>query len=167
MKQALFLLASVVVLSSCSAPKYSYFFSHHQQPVAKKETVAKPQEASAAQRVEVLVASAEGAVLSTESVKTTPDFKASKPELSRSDRADLRHALKKAISKVRVDKKMKASLAASKASGMDHDLKLAIIFGAVGIVGLMLGGSGQFFSIIGGIALIIGVVFFVKWIIRQ
>lgn len=48
---------------------------------------------------------------------------------------------------------------------MDNDLKLAAIFGAVGIVALII--SGDVFYIIGGIALIIGVVFFVKWLVRQ
>ncbi len=47
----------------------------------------------------------------------------------------------------------------------DEDLKLATIFGAVGITGLIIGGN--VFNIIGAIALVIGVVFFVKWIIRQ
>lgn len=48
---------------------------------------------------------------------------------------------------------------------MDNDLKFAAIFGAVGITALIIG--GDVFYIIGGIALIIGVVFFVKWMIRQ
>jgi hypothetical protein len=50
---------------------------------------------------------------------------------------------------------------------MDNDLKLAAIFGAVGIVGLMLGGATDVFWIIGGIALLVGVVFLVKWLVRQ
>lgn len=49
----------------------------------------------------------------------------------------------------------------------DNDLKLAAIFGAAGLVGILLGSVSVAFSIIGGIALIIGVVFFVQWVIRQ
>jgi hypothetical protein len=52
---------------------------------------------------------------------------------------------------------------ASKA--LDKDLKLAAIFGAVGIVALLIG--GDVFWVIGGIALLIGVVFFVMWLARQ
>ena len=44
---------------------------------------------------------------------------------------------------------------------------LAAVFGAVGIVGLIIGTGTNVFSFIGGIALIIGVVFFVKWLVRQ
>jgi hypothetical protein len=55
--------------------------------------------------------------------------------------------------------------AAEAAAAMDHDLKLAAIFGAVGIVALIIG--GDVFWVIGGIALIIGVVFFVLWLSRQ
>jgi hypothetical protein len=47
---------------------------------------------------------------------------------------------------------------------MDHDLKLAAIFGAVGIVGLLITGV---FYYIGAIMLLIGAFFLVKWIIRQ
>ncbi len=48
---------------------------------------------------------------------------------------------------------------------LDKDLKLAAIFGAVGIVALLIG--GDVFWVIGGIALLIGVVFFVMWLARQ
>jgi uncharacterized MAPEG superfamily protein len=67
-------------------------------------------------------------------------------------------------------KEQKAKLAPTSThatNAMENDLKLAIIFGAVGIVGLMLGGASNAFFYIGGIALLIGVVFFVKWVIRQ
>jgi hypothetical protein len=55
--------------------------------------------------------------------------------------------------------------AAESASAMVHYLNLASIFGAVGIVALIFG--GYVFWIIGGIAIIIGVVFFVMCLVRQ
>ncbi len=166
MKKTLLLLAFVVAMASCSSPKYAYYFSRHQQAVAKQDGIALPQMAAGAQRAEVLTASVSPvSMLSNETASVAPDFKSSAPELSKEKRAALRHDMKKAIAKLRVDKKMKSSLAAAKASGMDNDLKLAIIFGAVGIVGLIIGGN--VFTVIGGIAMLIGVVFFVKWIIRQ
>jgi hypothetical protein len=77
----------------------------------------------------------------------------------------LRHQLKRDIKAYLAAKRNFDSVKGAQASGMDHDLKLAVIFGAIGIVGLAIG--GDVFYIIGGIALLIGVVFFVKWVIRQ
>jgi hypothetical protein len=48
---------------------------------------------------------------------------------------------------------------------MDPDLKLAAIFGSIGVVALIIG--GDVFAIIGGIAMIVGLVFFVRWLVRQ
>ncbi len=50
---------------------------------------------------------------------------------------------------------------------MDHDLKLAIIFGAVGLTLTLFGGVNEVFWILGVIAFVVGVVFFVKWVVRQ
>ena len=48
---------------------------------------------------------------------------------------------------------------------LDYDLKMGAIFVVVGLAGLAIGGNA--FQIIGGISLIIGVVFLIKWLIRQ
>ena len=79
----------------------------------------------------------------------------------------VRQQLRKQIKSIIKSQKKEMSVTSTQASGMDHDLKLAAIFGAVGIVVLLLGSTTQVFTIIGGIALIIGVVFFVKWLLRQ
>ena len=84
--------------------------------------------------------------------------------MTKEERKELRAELKSVIKTQKMNKKMGVeSVSATKA--MDNDLKLAAVFGAVGIVALII--SGQVFYIIGGIALIIGVVFFVKWLVRQ
>ena len=72
---------------------------------------------------------------------------------------------KKEIKKIAKKNDVVESTEATKA--LDRDLKLGAIFGAVGVVGLILGGASAVFFYIGGIALIIGVVFFVRWLIRQ
>ena len=48
---------------------------------------------------------------------------------------------------------------------MDKDLKRAILFGAVGLVALIIGGNA--FQVIGGLSLLIGLVFLIKWLVRQ
>ena len=84
--------------------------------------------------------------------------------MTQAERKELRQNLRSAL---------KASLASSKLSpeslkasqGMDPDLKLAAIFGSIGVVTLIIG--GDVFAIIGGIAMIVGLVFFVRWLVRQ
>ncbi len=115
----------------------------------------------------------------TASTKSTPsltmeearaEIKKNYLKLSKEERKEVRQLLKKEIKKVvKVQKSQKKELGVSstQARGLDHDLKLAAIFGAVGVVGLLLGSAGQFFTIIGAISLIIGTVFFVKWLLEQ
>ena len=82
-------------------------------------------------------------------------------QMNKSERKALRVEIKKQIkSSVKIQKVTKVQ-----SGNIDHDLKLAAIFGAVGVVGLIIYTSP--FNIIGAIALIIGVVFFVKWLVRQ
>jgi hypothetical protein len=50
-------------------------------------------------------------------------------------------------------------------AGMGQDMKLAAIFGAVGIVLLIIG--GDVLTIIGAVALLIGLYFFIRWLIHQ
>jgi hypothetical protein len=50
---------------------------------------------------------------------------------------------------------------------LDDDLKLAIIFGAIGITFAVLGGINTVFWVIGVIGLIVGLVFFIRWISTQ
>jgi hypothetical protein len=87
--------------------------------------------------------------------------------MTKVERKEVAHLLKKEIRSIRKNQKKEMSIASIKSAHLDHDLKLAAIFGSVGIVGLLLGFAGQFFVVIGAIALIIGVVFFVKWLMEQ
>jgi hypothetical protein len=48
---------------------------------------------------------------------------------------------------------------------MGQDMKLAAIFGAVGIVLLIIG--GDVLTIIGAVALLVGLYFFIRWLIHQ
>jgi hypothetical protein len=50
---------------------------------------------------------------------------------------------------------------------LDQDLKFAIIFSVAGFVSLVLMVLAKIFGIMGGIGLIIGVVFFTKWLLEQ
>src|SRR5690606_39816577 len=77
-------------------------------------------------------------------------------EMSRAERKEFRKEAKALIKTyIKAKKEGDEVKAAQAAQAMDHDLKMAAIFGAVGIVALIIG--GDVFWIIGGIALIIGV----------
>ena len=85
-------------------------------------------------------------------------------QMNKTERKQFRHDLKKEIKTyIKEKKEMRAAR-----HDLDRDVKLAIIFGAIGITLLLVGTTTTFvISILGAIALIIGVVFLIKWLERQ
>ncbi|HNT49282.1 MAG TPA: hypothetical protein PLM56_10835 [Cyclobacteriaceae bacterium] len=160
---------SLVALSAfaCSGPKHTASFNNVNSTVpyyAAKSEVPTPI------NPEQMIASTASipVVLATETPVAAQNTKEmvrkTYAQMTKEERKELRAELKSVIKTQKMNKKMGVeSVSATKA--MDNDLKLAAVFGAVGIVALII--SGQVFYIIGGIALIIGVVFFVKWLVRQ
>ena len=67
--------------------------------------------------------------------------------------------LKKEIKKMKKDPTPKA------AKSVGGDLRWAAIFGISGVVLLIVG--GEVLTIIGSLALLVGLIFFIKWIIYQ
>lgn len=164
MKNKVIALLSVVVLASCTAPRYSYYFDHHTYPVKKNPQVEPVSPSDLSTQLTASVLSGPVAFPETQTV-TAPVTRKAPLALTKTERKVLRQQLKKVIRNNPEVRKELNSVQTVKAGGMDQDLKLATIFGAVGIVGLVIGGT--VFYVIGAIALLIGVVFFVKWIMRQ
>lgn len=174
MKSKITFLLAIVLLASCSAPKYAYYFDHHdynagRKPAQAKASVTPVQEESSILTVDpqtLTASTSDSPVLIEEKAAVVPasEKKVTYAQMTKAEKKAFRKEVGKEIKSYIAAKKKMNSIQATKA-GMDHDLKLAAIFGAVGIVGLIIG--GDVFWIIGGIALLIGVVFFVKWIIRQ
>jgi Flp pilus assembly protein TadB len=163
MKNLTLLFLSVVVLASCSAPRQL------ENSTARKSEASSSAIADYGRQTPgapVLLASAAGQPMVTASAKdvAAPQVKTYR-ELSRVEKKAVRQQIKSQVKAYIQSTKKADATQAAHAGGMDNDLKLAIIFGAIGLVGLII--SGSVFQIIGGIALLIGVVFFVKWIIRQ
>jgi hypothetical protein len=167
------LIYSVVVLGmvACSGPKYTASFNNVNSTVPYY--AAKSAEAPAPINSNELIASVSETpvVLATESVTTPATETAVRKtylQMTKTERKNLRQQLRSEIKSVVKAQKMNKKLGVESATatkGMDNDLKLAAIFGAVGFVAMLIG--GDVFWLIGGIALIIGVVFFVKWLVRQ
>jgi hypothetical protein len=167
------LIYSVIVLSmvACSGPKYTASFNNVNStvPYYASKTGTSPARINPNQ---LLASTSEIPVLVEEPsntvVPTAKPLRKTYMQMTKAERKDLRKYLRMEIKSVvnakKFDKKMGVE-AANATKAMDNDLKLAAIFGAVGLVAMLI--NGNVFWIIGGIALIIGVVFFVKWLVRQ
>ena len=173
MKRILLILVALAFMASCSSPKYTYNFDHYNYNGGKKKTSSVndviANDGPQAIQPEMLTASAAVETPSAEITLPTTEAKAAPvkktyAQMTKVERKALRSYLKAEV-KNKIQTKKASIESVSSTNGMDGDLKLATIFGAVGIAGLIIG--GDVFYIIGGLALLIGVVFFVKWVIRQ
>jgi uncharacterized membrane protein len=181
MRKYFLLVLSIAVLASCSAPKYAYHFDHYDYNSGKKQadaTTGKVTETPVDAETSPLTLPAETMVASADEkavvlAEPTADMKA-QAEAAKEKFAAMSKEERKAFkkeAKAQIRQYIKAAKSGDKAQmelaakGMDKDLKMAAIFGAVGIVALLIG--GDVFWVIGGIALLIGVVFFVMWLARQ
>jgi hypothetical protein len=179
MKKILLTLVAAALLAACSAPKYAYHFDHYDYNSGKKHAVVKSQlPNSDTQQISspvlldeqtvVADASTTPSVMTNENTSVNIDKKALTERvaaMSKSERMTFKHDLKKYIKKIKKSPDHGASVAASKE--WDHDLKMAAIFGIVGIVLTALGGVNTVFWVIGVIAIVVGLVFLIKWIARQ
>lgn len=171
----LFSLACVALCFACSAPKMAYKFDYHDYNAGRKtkdvkqEVAANPGPVPVAPEqlvaMEPVKEEVPASIVSIEKPAVTAPAKTYE-DMTKKERRELRREFKKEIKEIVKKKDGVNSIEQSKA--IDRDLKLAAIFGAVGLVSLLLWPVAYpFFSIIGGIAMIIGVIFFVKWLIRQ
>lgn len=168
MKNSMLVLSVIVLLSACSSPKYAYNFDYHDYNAGKKKASVATSGGLSVDPATLVASTSNTPTVFDEPVTTVSTEAAAAPVMTRKSFKAFKAELKKEVKEMKVMKKTGKVLSATKAAasgGMDHDLKLAAIFGAVGIVGLIIGGNVMY--VIGGIAMLIGVVFFVKWLIRQ
>lgn len=157
----LFYLISVAILASCSAPKYTASINPKEENMLAGANSSTPSINQAGESE--LTASIKAVPTLTEEAKQ--EIKTAYLNMSKSERKELRQLLKKEVKSISQVNKKEMSVTAVQRTGFDHDLKLAAIFGAIGVVALFI--SGNAFYVIGAIALIIGLVFFIKWLVRQ
>lgn len=166
MKNLLFVFV-VVLLAACSSSQQVAKFPSSKVDVGyyvAKTTNTQP--AAAMEEPSTLTASTSAQPIFVPSEGARTQVKEAYSKLSKQEKKEVRQLLKKEIKAIAKSNKKAPNLDGVTAkTGIDYDLKLAAIFGAVGIVGLIIGGN--VFNVIGAIALIIGLVFFVKWLIRQ
>lgn len=193
MKRILSPLVLTALVCACAAPKkYAYHFDHYDYNSGRKDTpVNSPSSVSDAHnQTPAFVASADEAV-PTDFKKTGDDVLGPKDEALKSEgtaeeeikaglervresyyamdraekrafRKDLKKEMKRAIRE-----KHDAVDGVSATQVMDNDLKLAIIFGAVGLTLSLFAGISAAFWVLGVVSIVVGVVFLIKWVVRQ
>ncbi len=167
MKKIIYLL-SVVLLGACSSPKYTASFNSYDAPSGHRavKSIETPASARTINPTELTASTSMAPVEIKKEIAPTTEVRKTYVQMSKTERKALRNHLRSEIKTyVKEKKENVAPKTVQATNAMDNDLKLATIFGAVGIVALIIG--GDVFWIIGGIAMIIGVVFLVKWLVRQ
>lgn len=164
----IFYLFVLGLMASCSSPKYAANFNYYKSnsgyaggygELKTKETTIAPINSTE------LIASVDEKTIILDAAPATNEERKTYVQMNKTERKALRQYLKKEMKTMVKAKKGESVESVSSTKALEHDLKLAAIFGAVGVVGLIIG--GDVFYIIGAIALLIGVVFFVKWLVRQ
>lgn len=173
MKHLVTLVVSVLVLASCSTPKYTYNFDYYDYNSGRKKAETERFVAQAevvtpvSEETSPLLLSEENVVASAAEKSPAPVAKpmAKKySDMSKSEKKELRKTVKTEIKNYLKNKKGDAT---KETKALDYNLKMAIIFGAVALTLSFFGGVNSVFWIASVIALVIGVVFFIKWIAEQ
>ncbi len=171
MKNFIYVIVVAIIASACSAPKYTASFNSYDKHVSNQmpsKPVAVASEQQIVAQPEQLLASASTTPVEMKTSAKEEEVRKTYIQMTKTERKALRTHLKSEIkSYVKVQKKNLGIESAQATGAWDNDLKMAAIFGVVGIIGTALWGASEVIGIIGTIALIIAVVFLVKWLIRQ
>lgn len=167
------LLIGIGVLASCSAPKSVYYFDYVKHKSAedafnpslprlhKEDLTASldvhPVIAPAADQYTALTVQP-AAYRETVRKHIQPD---------RKERREIRQALREHFrSRTKANRLMHGDEGQG-IDDMDNDLKLAILFGAIGITFGLFAGLGTAVWVLAVASLIVGLVFFIRWLLKQ
>ncbi len=180
MKHILLVLLGVLLLAACSTPKYAYYFDHYDYNSGKKKSPVNATAPAKVSQIEVVstplkidetsvVASAAPVVVATPSAPSVSEQKSLIAKKYSSLTKDEKKAFRKEVKSVIKDykKSKKSGESITETQVMDYNLKMAIIFGAVALTLSFFGGVNSVFWILSVVALVVGVVFFIKWIAEQ
>jgi preprotein translocase subunit SecF len=180
MNRLLILVLAAITLASCSSPKYTYNFDHYDYNAGRPKKVQAPElaapvvEEKTIAEEPVLTASTSDEPVAIKSTVAKAKSNSSSPvsykEMSRAEKKEFRQEVKKEFKRyvkaVRKGEKID-TIGQNRGESLDADVKLAIIFGAVGVVLFIVCGVSEIFTVLGAIALLVGVYFLIKWLIRQ
>jgi len=171
-------IGAMVILLSCSSPKYTYNFDYYDYNSGRKESSEIQSTKSVTEPLKIdkseLVATVDPKVVANPDAVSSMNEEAfskstsSIKDLSKTEKKQLRKELRHYV---RNHKSLSTSVdegaSVNATKQLDNDLKLAIIFGAIGITFAILGGINTVFWVIGVVGLIVGLVFFIRWISTQ
>jgi hypothetical protein len=177
MKKLSLPLLALVILASCSSPRYAYYFDHYDYAGSKSEKVVVEKSTFSDNQSEGVITQFDEHTLmassSSEPVHITAPVAPPKDAvgeaaqkfstLSKAEKKEVRKEMVKSVKEYK--KAVKAGdndKADEMAKAMNGNLRLALIFGAIGI-GLSILGQGW----LGGIAILVGVVFLVIYLVNQ
>jgi hypothetical protein len=186
MKRILLVLLPAL-LCACSSPRYSYYFDSYDYSEGRKPQIVQLKEknnfadiqhtesdlmADVSKRIvledRTIINLLPSGVNDMETYAGKDEHRniESLTKFSRKERREFIRDLKDAI---RESKKNphQTHVAPDEIKVMDKDLKMAIIFGAVGLTLSLFTGVHAAFGVLGVVAIVVGVVFLVRWLIRQ
>ena len=165
------LLSAFVFLTACSSPKYVYHFDHYDYNSGKKvdahlkEMPVEENPLALDEKTLVVSSTAEPIVIAEKKEAIVKEVAAKFKTMSKQEKKEFRKELRKELvnySKKNVLKKNDGVDGVQATQKFDTLVALAIAFGVAGIVMLMLAGNA--FWVAGGVCLVIGAFFFVKWV---
>jgi len=171
MKKLLYIFVVAIVASACSGPKYTASFNYFNKPVnnqtsTKSVAVVEEQTKVVAQPEQLLASTSSAAPVELKAPKE--EVRKTYVQMTKTERKALRTHLKSEIKTYVKEQKKNLGIDSTKATGAwDNDLKMAAIFGVVGLVLTSLWGASEILGVIGVVAVIIAMVFLIKWIVRQ
>ena len=158
--------------ASCSSPKYTYHFDTYDYNAGKKQKVTNEitpvEESPIVFDEQTLVASVaeEVTYLPEVTAPMAKDGSNTNASLSKAEKREVKKEAVKAVKEyVKAVKSGDKENAKEMAKAMDSNLRLAAIFGVIGVAGLII--IGDVFGWIGGKAIIIAAVFLVIYLLEQ
>lgn len=170
MKKCILFIVGIMMMASCSAPKYTYYFDHYNYSAGKKnhETLLKTEQQKSVLAIDESTLTASVKEDETYVAETAPES----PSITREEAVSkIKSMNKEEIKELKKETKRfvkenrKEIKSGQSTTALENDVKLAAIFGAVGIVLLIIG--GEVLYVLGAIALLVGLYFFIRWLIHQ
>ena len=168
MKKLVYVLVAAAI-ASCTGPKYTASFKSYDRDLSHNEEGATKSQKNIAHDGEPTPLLAGTSVAPVEfKVAPTVEERKTYIQMTKVERKELRQQLKSEVkSFVKAQKKILGIESRKATAAMDNDLKMAAIFGAIGLVLGALYSVNSIIGFVGFVAIVIALVFLIKWLMRQ
>ena len=164
---------AVALLWSCASPRHQYVFDRYDYNSGRKnipatELPGQPLSDNLLRLPPENLSASTADVPDVEPAEAFPTVSHAKETMSGSEERTVRKALRKEIREtIRNLRSHHDGERIGETKALDNDLKMSIIFGAIGFTLVVLGGLNTIFWVLGIVGLVVGLVFFIKWIQTQ